>query len=837
MPNVAASPTFVASAPSADDPGLLVSTGQDVLLYRQLPLAPVRHARVASWRDSECAAPLMGVGRDLANLRGGRIRRRTLQRSGYRSIHLFAFRRPGTYEPDAANPNAARLREEFAGVSVPEHTVLLGVPLRPSARRSSLRAAIRDVADTLIEGGATMIDYLADYERIDTIMRRHGLEIPSASVITAAQGWWNDGGWPETIDLPHGDHLHVFNIFSAAQAASRALERGVDCMDWARSLAGHKVLTLTSLDEVDSGWNVDSTDDVAAWASRLLHGGAVAVSIRGSIEPADITRNEMRRHRRQYEGDIAKAAELGKMDKAEADAAADDLAAAERAYGTDKAQGASSVPPTLTQARISVAMDGQWVDPTTLGKDLGVSLVPRMGRQDFLRDEMSLCSWVRENPYLKDWPMQMIAAAGAADVAVVGDGPASPSIWGFTQDDHQPVGFEPTRASDADSATMWLVAGASGSGKTQLLLRHAEQLARAGRDVVTIAPKPMADAAPIVDTAPNARLVDLSDLISADGVLDPLRYNDHLESAVAQSTSNLLAVNPWGTLEARGLVEVDLMDGLHWAAERGARSTGRALSMAAEAGVVDGTVVDPVFRLARSSPQFRAFVAMEDEGPSLSGFRGWSHIQVGAMNLDLPNQVTVEQGAANVTQRVALTLVRALVTSCVFALRERGGTIELDEAWVFLLSGPDELDRNGRLAREFSVDIGLFNQKVSEATRSGLSGYFVRGAVLPFRDVDEAQAALELFDPKLATAERIEALTAKQTRGSGLGAKPNPDSMWHLTDPVTGEVLRGSVAYVVDFDDRVVPTEIVLPAKFRDRATTNAAVLRERRARAREQRA
>ena len=54
---------------------------------------------------------------------------------------------------------------------------------------------------------------------------------------------------------------------------------------------------------------------------------------------------------------------------------------------------------------------------------------------------------------------------------------------------------------------------------------------------------------------------------------------------------------------------------------------------------------------------------------------------------------------------------------------------------------------------------------------------------------------------------------------------------------MTGEVLRGSVAYVVDFDDRVVPTEIVLPAEFRDRATTNAAVLRERRARAREQRA
>ncbi|MDO4243531.1 MAG: hypothetical protein Q4C85_07210 [Actinomyces sp.] len=836
MTRVVPSPTFVRSAPSVDDPGLLVSTGADVWLYRQLPLAPVSHARVAAWRDSECAAPLMGVGRDLASLTGGRIRRRTLQRSGYRSIHLFAFRHRGTFEPDAANPNAARLRDEFAGVSVPQHTVLLGVPLRASVRRSTLRTAIRDVAATLIEGGATISDYLADYERIDTIMRRHGLEVPSAATVAAAQGWWNDGRWPETIDLPHGDHLHVFSAFSAAQAASRAMRRGVDCMDWGSALEGHRVLTLACVDEVDSGWEIDSTDDVAAWASRLLHGGATAVSIRGSIEPADITRREMRRHRRQYEGDIAKAQQLGRMDKAEADEAAANLAAAERAYGADHGRGSQAVPPTLTHGRVSVAMDGQWVDPTTLGRDLGVVLVPRIGRQDFLRDEMSICSWARENPHLKDWPLQMVAAAGMADVAVVGDGPAAPSIWGFTADDHQPVGFEPTRASDADSATMWLVAGASGSGKTQLLLRHAEQLARAGRDVVTIAPKPMADARPIVEATDNARLVDLSELLSSDGALDPLRYNQNLESAVAQSASNLLAVNPWGTLEARGAVEVDLMAALHWAAERGATSTGSALSAAARAGVVDDVVVAPVLKLARSSPQFRAFVAMDDSGTSLSDFRGWTHVQVGAMNLDLPNQLTVEQGAANISQRVALTLVRTLVTSCVFALQERGGSILLDEAWVFLLAGADELDKAGRLAREFSVDIGLFNQKVSEATGQGLAGYFVRGAVLPFKDADEARGALELFDPKLATPERVAALTAKATRGSGMGAVPNPESMWHQRDPQTGEVLRGSVAYVIDFDDRVVPCEVVLPEGFRRLATTNAAVLRERRRRTRQDR-
>ncbi|MBW3068966.1 hypothetical protein GZ998_05490 [Actinomyces sp. 594] len=826
MPEVQASPTFVQAVPSADDPGLLVSTGQEVWLYRELPPAPVTHARVPEWRDTYASA-LLGVGRDLANMQGGRIRRRTLLRRGYRELHLLGVRTSRDYRPDPASPSAAELGEEFAGVRVAQQTVLLGVPLQATSMRRNLRSTIRDVAGTLIEGGATMADYQGDYERVGQIMRRHGLKVPTQEAVQATVGWWNDGRWPETIDLPHGDHMHVFTSFSSAQAAERALERGTDCIDWGRDLEGHRVLTLASLDEVQSGWELDSTDDVAAWASRLLHGGAVAVSIRGSLEPADVTRNEMRRHRRQYEDDIAKAQQLGRMDKSEADEAAAALASAERIYGAE----AQMVPPTLTGARISVAMDGQWVDSTALGKGLGVTLVPRIGRQDFIRDEMSLGSFVRENPYLKDWPLQMVAASGLHDVAVVGDGSASPVIWGFTVGDHQPVGFTPTRASDEDSATMWLVAGASGSGKTMLLLRHAQQLSRAGLDVVSVAPKPMADASAVVDATPGAQSVSLSDLISADGILDPLRYNDDPEAAVHQAAANTLSINPWGTVEARGRVEVDLIDALHWAAARGAKSTGQALRAAKDAGVVDDDVVGPVLKLARSMPQARAFVGMSPEGPTLAGQPGWTHIQAGNMSLDLPEQGTVDRGETNVSQRVALTLIRALVNSCMFALRERGGTILLDEAWTFLLAGADELDRAGRLAREFSIDIGLFNQKVSEATRAGLSGYFVRGAVLAFADADEARTALELFDPALATGERVRKLTQRKTQGQGADAVPNWESMWHLEDPGTGRSLRGSIAYVIDFDDRVVPAELVLPAAFHRRATTNAAVLRRRRAR------
>ncbi|WP_067783448.1 hypothetical protein [Actinomyces vulturis] len=1137
MADVTPRPTFVYSQPDRDDPGLLVSTSGGVMLYRSIPMGPVTDARTDEDRLN-CAVAMDNIFLELSRMVGGRIRRRTLLKNNYRQFHILSTVTDDHFHADPAiTPSASSYNAEFGSLSTSKRTVLFGVPLIPTARRDTFKQAIYDIAEMLVEGGTTMDDFTKDRYNVGQAMKRSGLKIPTVDEIKTAMGWWNQGQWPDTINLPHGDHLHIFTSFSSAQIAQRAMQRQTECTTWGQDLPGHRVYTLACLDDTNLGWQVKNADDLAAWASRLHRGGAAAISIRGSVEPPDVTRSEMRRHRRQYEGDIRESQAKGKMDKAEAEQAAANLAAAENAY-------AVGGPPTLTQTRVTVAMDGQWLDPTTIGKEIGLSMVPRVGRQDFMLEETQLCSNVLENPHVKDWPMQMVSCSGIADVSIVGDGPSSPVILGFTENDRQAAGFTPSRAGDDDTAPFTAVVGATGSGKklplntlletphgkiplrlvkpgttllgmdgkptrvtslsdideklsmrtmlfdtgfkqvscvdhqwlvsdhqsresgvfdrqplldtakilhdgitdgsittleqasqatgltmadielnlvddqsvkaletrlieryngviginqrlttshiealierkwairvadpldvdnhlvledphsygrmiaqrglgkrcvntcgfggngisvatsimranisirqsvydaiaqenggdvlrtaykqtaqsyvqlaqtlgykvykpvydghvyqvrvdrtdkwihivdishaptvagrclsvdndshtylidgclptsnTMLLYRVSQLISRAGLDVISFGPKPMSSAENIVN-ATGGRLIDLSDLMSAEGIFDPLRYSQSIEAAVHQCATNILNINPWGTQAARGMHEVDLGSALYAGAMAGFRSTGGALMWARQNGYATPELVDPIIKAANSSPQFRSFVGFSNDGPTLSNFRGWTHIQVGRTPLDLPSEVTVVKGNETLSNRIALTLVRSVVNSCIFALQERGGTLQLDEAWTFMMAGPDELDRAGRLCREFGVDIIMYNQKVTEAINAGIEGYFSRGVILPVDSEIEAEAALRLFDKTLCNEDRLARLRAKATRGEGTATQPNWSSMRHLKDPDTGALLRGTIGFYMDLDGRFVPIEIVLPPSFLEAATTNAAVLRARR--------
>ena len=72
---------------------------------------------------------------------------------------------------------------------------------------------------------------------------------------------------------PEADHLHTFESWSAAQMAYRAVTNDVDCTHW--EIQGHSILTIGCLESVQGGWDIDSTDPEAAWASRLHRDGAV----------------------------------------------------------------------------------------------------------------------------------------------------------------------------------------------------------------------------------------------------------------------------------------------------------------------------------------------------------------------------------------------------------------------------------------------------------------------------------------------------------------------------------------------------------------------------------
>mgnify|MGYP000843725198 CR=1 FL=1 len=251
-----------------------------------------------------------------------------------------------------------------------------------------------------------------------------------------------------------------------------------------------------------------------------------------------------------------------------------------------------------------------------------------------------------------------------------------------------------------------------------------------------------------------------------------------------------------------------------------------------------------VLDLAGAYPQFRAFVGSDSGRAARHSLRGWTHIQVGSSPLNLPDEQALAAGDVTLSQRVDVTLVRALINTYIHLLRERGGSVYLDEAWVFLLVGRSELDAAGRLAREYGVSMVLFNQKVSEMRGAGLEGYFSRSLILPLKDRVEAETALHIAGPDLVTPERLTRLQARATKGEGRSVVPNWESMRHLAarngnggtvknPDGSDKTVRGAVAYYADLDGHCVPVEIVLPPEFLSLSTTNAGVLLARRRAAR----
>ena len=82
--------------------------------------------------------------------------------------------------------------------------------------------AVESVAGTLMQGGTSIEDYSVDIRRIRRLFDRYGFVVPTTDEVSKAEGYLNDGQWADNISLPHGDHIHVFRGFPAAQAADRA---------------------------------------------------------------------------------------------------------------------------------------------------------------------------------------------------------------------------------------------------------------------------------------------------------------------------------------------------------------------------------------------------------------------------------------------------------------------------------------------------------------------------------------------------------------------------------------------------------------------------------------
>lgn len=796
--------------------GRLRAVDNSVWKFFKVPTGPVADAR--SFHDKlRVFAPLMDAFDELALMPSISVKRRAVSKSDYRIVQLKGISLPRLWRPGPDHRLSEFLRANFPNLETLERSILLGVRLKESAGGGGgLSKAIESITHTLVEGGTLMSDYDKDAQRVSAAMARAGLVPATAHEVQIANSWWNRGVSPETVNLPCAEHLHVFSDHRSVMTAQRkGLE---DCHSWPVDLAGHDIISFGSLADLDIGFTPADAPN-ANWIIPLMT-DTLAVSVRGKIEPAVVTREELKRRRKQINDDIKeRARQMGERGEAKAEQveAQQVLADVEAVYAT------GSGTPTITEASVLFAFDGEVHDFSALSHYGPATIRPMSFRQSSALAEMMICSPVRANPNLHDFPTQTVVASGLQSLSKVGD--KDGIFRGLTEKDLQPVWYSPEAAYTEDSAPVSVTVGASGSGKTMMLQWDAYQTAKAGYPQVIFDPKSGSDLSPSLATLPaDQRMVySLDRLLTSDGIFDPVKFSPSEETAVELASSMISTVNPWGTQEEMARREADIINGLRYGISKGARATGQALKIAAEDEIIPQEIYRTMSKVSLASPMFSALFGHDPDTQGLRLFDGTTLIKVGDANLSLP-----EPGAQSTTliQRVNLALVKMVVFGSAMALNKRKGVIRLDEAWVFLSSSKEDIDRLARVARSQNIQLELYTQKVSDALNAGIKGFITRGTLLHVMDEVEARASCELLnlEPTPELLHRIRSLGIRDKESQ----TPNWESLRHLKDPQTGQIIRGTVSYQMDTSGTTVPVTSHIPEWFIKAASTNPRDVQER---------
>ncbi|MCL6423677.1 ATP-binding protein [Brachybacterium sp. JHP9] len=434
------------------DDGRVLGIDNSVWLIRKVPLRPYADAR-SLVEQLMAAEPIMQAWQELSGLAYSiGTPRRFTSKGTYREVQHLLVNVPTLFEPDPASPLAIKHRRDYGNHVVDERVLLFAVKLRPSVTKSGLAAAVDSVVETFAYGGTPMSDFDHDAKEIGSLLSRAGMTMPSSTEIRLADSWWSEKRRSDSHFAQHPDHLHVFASAASTLKAREQAER--PCSEWP-DIEGHNVISIASIADFDLKF-VESRKEFTQWASDAVRQGALAISIRGLIEPAKVSAEEMRRQYSRVKGDIEERYKNNKLSKKQQEDLLDLLRDVSRAY-----EGGGM--PTLTGASILIAFNGMR-DETKLMRYSCAT--PRLmeNRQYPGLLEMQLASSVRANPNRQELPSSVVAGSGIVSLNRVGD--RSGALLGFDERDDQPSFFDPSAASTADGLPIAVILGATGSGKS-----------------------------------------------------------------------------------------------------------------------------------------------------------------------------------------------------------------------------------------------------------------------------------------------------------------------------------------------------------------------------------
>lgn len=813
--------------------GRLVARDNSMWLARTIPLTPIVDALTDQARV-DASATISRIVQELANLTKTTGTRRSFNSDNYREIQLHWVNLPSAYQPNRNMVNATNLADDFGHLTVFHRQLVVLIRLKPSilaTGKNPIRAVIDSVTEAFVSGTIPLDEYTHDYENVKLALERAGASHPpTASERNYARAWWNAGKTADTPYLLHTDHVHAFATVHASQHAKNLADNDVPCTDW--DIPNSGAFTFVEVSDIDLPY-VDARTLDSLWFLDFINSGARVVSIRGRIEPAKITRGELARNRDTFQREINERYSQNKSSKAEMEKQTAELDSIERSYAQDGGQ------PTLTNLRITVGYEGIHSDAASIMPSSRISLAGLAGHmQEQAWSETLPLSPVRVNGHAQDLPVTAISASGIMSLSTVGN--QEGALVGLTETDRQPAYMASNLAAEKDAYPFTFFGGATGSGKSMMMLHLARQWAQIvtpngeKTPVCVVDYKPHSDFSDGV-LAAGGRVISLDDLLSADGVFDPLRCMNDKAEAIDTAAAMLFSINPWGA--GKEGFELDLLEAIKRGVDNGATCLGEAFEIANSIRPVNPDLVGPLYRLAETSPTFRGLFGMQRGGNSLASLSGLTLIKSGSVTLTLPNE---GEKTPFIAQRINQWILRMTVHGIGAAFTNRYGMILLDEAWQFVQNedGAKEIARVGRMARSMFYQVGLASQRIDEFIEAKLSGYFAQALILNLDrgtgetnpktlavDTGQAGQALRLFKVP-ATEERLHRMAASRFLPGS--EEPNWESLHALRDTTTGKVIRGSVAYYIDVSGHVVPVEIIIPGDYLARISTRASDVRAR---------
>lgn len=431
------------------DNGIVRGLDGSVNLVRKCRLAPYADARSLA-EQLEAVEPLMRVFESIGSLANALTKRRFISKGSYRHIHLLGINVPTYFRADPASVLATKHNRDYADRIVDQRHVFMAVKLVPNAADTGPIDALDSFVETMRYGGVPLSDYERDIDEVAMILERSGMSTPTHAELDIAESWWSDLQKQDSHFVPHADHLHVFGSEASALSAMSSTKA---CTNWPAA-AGHNVLSLATVNEFELNFQ-PSTKSYTRWASDMFSQGAIAISLRGMIEPASITVEEMRRQHKRVIQDISQMYEAGKLARGEQEKQKDLLASISKAYEDGGF-------PTLHETSVLAAFNG-FKDERRLLRYSCANVRMMEHRQFQALSEMQLASSVRANPFVHELPSPVVACSGITSLNRVGD--KSGAMVGFDERDGQPSYIDHSAAYIGDSYPIFLCAGSTGSGK------------------------------------------------------------------------------------------------------------------------------------------------------------------------------------------------------------------------------------------------------------------------------------------------------------------------------------------------------------------------------------